>query len=61
MCYLNQIIQKLEKSGDYGADIIINHCNKVKVSVQCKRLKDNPVRIEAIQEVVGSKKKLSHK
>ena len=55
MCYLNQLIQKLEKSGDYGADIIINHCNKVKVSVQCKRLKDNPVRIEAIQEVVGSK------
>ena len=47
---------KTRKSSDYGADIIINHCNKVKVSVQCKRLKDNPVRIEAIQEVVGSKK-----
>lgn len=50
---------KTRKSGDYGADIIINHCNKVKVSVQCKRLKDNPVRIEAIQEVVGSKKSIT--
>ena len=47
---------KTRTSGDYGADIIINHSNKVKVSVQCKRLKDSPVRIEAIQEVVGSKK-----
>lgn len=47
---------KTRTSGDYGADIIIKHCNKVKVSVQCKRLKDSPVRIEAIQEVVGSKK-----
>lgn len=47
---------KTRATGDYGADIVINHCNKVKISVQCKRLKDSPVRIEAIQEVVGSKK-----
>ena len=47
---------KTRKSGDYGADIIIKHGNKVNVSVQCKRLKNSPVRIEAIQEVVGSKK-----
>ncbi len=47
---------KTRTSGDYGADIIIEHCSKVKISVQCKRLKDSPVRIDAIQEVVGSKK-----
>ncbi len=42
-------------TGDYGADIIIETFDGWKYSVQCKRLGESPVRIEAIQEVVASK------
>lgn len=42
-------------SGDYGADIIIECVDGRKVSIQCKRMKGN-VGIDAIQEVVASKK-----
>lgn len=42
-------------SGDYGADIIITTAYGLRISVQCKRLKNQPVRIEAVQAVVASK------
>lgn len=43
-------------SGDYGADIIITTAYGLRISVQCKRLKSSLVRVDAIQEVVASKK-----
>lgn len=43
-------------SGDYGADIIIETTYGEKIGVQCKRLKNASVRIEAIQEIVGSER-----
>ena len=43
-------------SGDYGADVIITTAYGLRISVQCKRLKSSPVRVDAIQEVVASKK-----
>ena len=48
--------KKTKISGDYGADIIIDTVYGERIGVQCKRLKSSPVRIEAIQEVVGSEK-----
>ena len=46
---------KTKKSGDFGADIIITTLFNLKISVQCKRLKSSPIRVDAIQEVVASK------
>lgn len=48
-------ISLTKKAVDFGADIIIECLDGIKVSVQCKRLKSS-VKVEAIQEVVASKK-----
>ena len=48
--------RKTKKTGDYGADIIIETAYGERIGVQCKRLKSSPVRVEAIQEIVGSEK-----
>ena len=44
-----------KKSSDFGADVIIECLDGLRVSVQCKRC-DSNVGIDAIQEVLGSKK-----
>lgn len=48
-------IHTTRASRDFGADIIIKCIDGVGVSIQCKRTNSN-VRVDAIQEVVASKK-----
>lgn len=54
-CFNGGKIRITQASCDYGADIIISCINGANITVQCKRQKSN-VRIDSIQEVVGSKK-----
>ena len=52
----NSTYTKTKKNGDYGADIIANQCDKVKVSIRCKRYDNSSVKVQEIQKVVTSKK-----
>ena len=42
-----------KKTGDYGADLIIETKSKTRIVVQCKRFKSK-VNLKAIQEVAGA-------
>ena len=53
-CFNGGKIRITQASCDYGADIIITCMDGTNITIQCKRQKTN-VKIDAIQEVVGSK------
>lgn len=42
-----------QKSGDYGADIVMTDSNGVRICVQCKK-SVSPVGVQAVQEVIGA-------
>lgn len=53
-CFKGSTIRTTKAASDYGADLIIECLDGIRVSIQCKRLQSS-VRIDAIQEVVSSK------
>ncbi len=54
-CFKGGTIRITKDASDYGADLVVECVDGMRVSIQCKRLSYN-VRIDAIQEVVASKK-----
>ena len=46
-------VKSTPKTGDYGADLIIENNNGTKIIVQCKRF-NSKVNLKAVQEVIGA-------
>ena len=52
-CFYGANISSTKKSGDFGADVVVECINGERICIQCKRMKSN-VGIDAIQEVYTS-------
>ena len=46
-------VESTPKTGDFGADLIIENCEGTRIIVQCKRFKSK-VNLKAVQEVVAA-------